>query len=79
LAIETFFTAIKDGVWHELNELSTQLDIPLIKLIELSKFLSNNNLIEYEENKQMIKLNPLWESLLPIGEDPKTKLTKSIQ
>ena len=81
MAIETFFTAIKDDTWHKLTELSTQLNIPLNKLIELSKFLSDYNLIEYEENKQTIKLNPIWESLLPIGEEAKAKnkLTKPIQ
>ena len=81
MAIETFFTAIKDGTWHKLEELSIQLNIPLNKLIELSKFLSDYNLIEYEENRQTIKINPMWESLLPIGEETKAKnkLTKTIQ
>ena len=71
MTIDIFFAAIKDGTWHNIEKLSTQLNISLTKLIELSKFLSNYELIEYEENNQMIKLKPLWKLLLPIEREPK--------
>ena len=65
LSINGFFTAIKDGAWHNIDELSDQLAISTTKLVELSKFLSNRGIINYDENNRKIKIKSLWSLLLP--------------
>ena len=74
LSINGFFTAIKDGAWHNIDELSDQLAISTTKLVELSKFLSNRSIINYDENNRKIKIKSLWSLLLPEEEPdiPKT-------
>ena len=74
LSINGFFTAIKDGAWHNIDELSDQLAISTTKLVELSKFLSNRGIINYDENNRKIKIKSLWSLLLPEEEPdiPKT-------
>ena len=65
MSINGFFTAIKDGAWHSIDELSDQLAISTTKLDELSKFLSNRGIITYDENNRKIKIKSLWALLLP--------------
>ena len=74
LSINGFFTAIKDSAWHNIDELSDQLAISTTKLVELSKFLSNRGIINYDENNRKIKIKSLWSLLLPEEEPdiPKT-------
>jgi len=67
LSLEKFFTVIKDGAWHSINELGDQLGIQTSKLIELSKLLSEKGLITYEENAHRIRIEPAWQLLLPEG------------
>jgi hypothetical protein len=64
LTTEDFFDAIKDGEWHSLNQLSYQLGVPVQKLIEYSRFLSQG-IIQYEEEAKKVKLKPKWKKLLP--------------
>ena len=71
MSIDTFFAAIKNGHWHNIDELSNQLDIPTVKLKELSRFLSNRSIIKYEEENHRIMIQPIW-TLLPTEEEPKT-------
>ena len=74
MSINGFFTAIKDGAWHNIDELSDQLAISTTKLVELSKFLSNRGIINYDENNRKIKIKSLWSLLLP-EEEPDTPKT----
>jgi len=81
LSIDKFFSAIRDGAWHNLDELSEHLGIPTAKLSELFKLLSEHNLIKYEEKNQRIKIEPIWKLLLPEGEkltEPKTTVATFI-
>jgi len=71
LSIDTFFTAIKDGTWHNINELSNQLATSTTKLSELSNFLADYGLIKYEKNNQTIKIQRLWKLTLPKEEETK--------
>jgi hypothetical protein len=71
LSLDTFFTAIKNGTWNNIDQLSNQLAIPTHKLEELSRFLSNSGLIKYEEKNRRIKIQPMWTSLLPNEEELK--------
>jgi len=73
LSIDKFFAAIKNGGWHSIDELSDKLGFPTTKLEELSKFLSERDLITYQEKNRRIKIQPLWRLLLPEEQpgDPK--------
>jgi predicted transcriptional regulator len=65
LITEKFFNTIKDGGWHKLDELAYQLGVSVKKLIEYSRFLQNQGIIQYEEETQKIKLKPEWKKLIP--------------
>ena len=65
LSIDKFFTAIKNGEWHSIDELSDQLGISTIKADKLSKFLSSRGLIKYETENRRIRIQPVWKLLLP--------------
>ena len=73
MSIDRFFADIKNGGWHSIDELSDKLEISTSKLEELSKFLSERDLIKYEEKNRRIKIQPLWRLLLPEEQpnDPK--------
>jgi hypothetical protein len=58
--LSLFFHLIKDNSWHSVNELSKALNVPPDRLIEMSKLLSEHNLIEYRQNKGQVKINPKW-------------------
>ena len=73
LSIDTFFTTIKNGTWHSIDELSIQLAISTVKLKKLSRFLSDRGLVKYDEKDQRIKIQPIWALLLPTEEEPKTQ------
>lgn len=81
LSIEKFFTVLKDGEWHSLNELEGQLGIHTSKLVELSKLLSNHGVLKYEDVNNRIKLEPMWKLLLPEEDElsePKTTMATMI-
>ena len=65
LSCERLFATIKDGAWHNLNELASQLEIPLDKLIECAQDLYSKGIVEYQENAEKIKIQPEWKTLLP--------------
>jgi hypothetical protein len=48
LSTEKFFDVVRDGEWHSLDELADQLEVPVEKLVELSRFLSNQGMIQYQ-------------------------------
>jgi hypothetical protein len=70
LSIDKFFTIIKDGAWHSIDELSDQLGIQTSKLVELSNLLSKHGLLKYEEKTNRIKIESIWKLILPEEEEP---------
>lgn len=69
MGISRFFAAIKDGAWHNVNELSKQLLLQTGKLTEFSKFLHEKGLVKFDEVSNRIRIEPIWKLLLPEGED----------
>jgi len=65
LSSEKLFETIKDGAWHNLNELSEQVRAPIDKLVEFARFLSKKGVAEYEETAQKIRIASQWQTLLP--------------
>jgi hypothetical protein len=81
LSIEKFFTVLKDGEWHSLDELEDQLGIHASKLVELSKLLSNHGVLKYEDVNNRIKLEHMWKLLLPEEDElsePKTTIATMV-
>jgi len=80
LSIDEFFTVIKDGAWHSIDEVSDQVGLQTSKLTKLSKLLSEHGLIKYEEKNHRIKIEPSWKLLLQEEEptEPKTTLASFI-
>ena len=74
--IEKFFSIIKDGEWHRIDELSDRLGLPISRLAEFSKLLSEHGLLKHEEKTGKIKIESLWKLLLPEQDEPaETKTT----
>lgn len=62
--LDNFFDKIKNGAWHSLTELSKTLNIPIDQLVEISKSLSEQELVKYEEKAKWVKINTDWKPLL---------------
>lgn len=58
--LSLFFKLIKDNSWHSINELSKTLNVQPNRLSEMSKLLSEHNLIEYRQDTEEVKINPKW-------------------
>jgi len=70
LNIGKFFTAIKDGAWHSIDELSEQFGIQTSKLAEFSKFLSDHGILEHDWKTNRVKIEPKWKLLLLEENEP---------
>ncbi len=62
---EKLFTIIKDGAWHNLNELSERLGIPAAKLIKCARDLRDKGIVKYQDNPKAIKIEPKWAGFIP--------------
>jgi hypothetical protein len=70
LTIEKLFAILKDGEWHNLINLSTQIQVQTDKLTEFSQFLHKHGIITYENKARRIKIEPEWKNLLPDQIEP---------
>jgi len=68
LKLSRFFAILKDGEWHNINELSDTLKTSSQKLTEFSEFLEEKKLIKYDRNTNRIKIENEWKPLLPTEE-----------
>jgi len=65
LSSEKLFNTIKDGAWHNLNELADQIGAPIERLVAYARSLSEQHIVKYEEKTQKIRIEPDWKILLP--------------
>ncbi len=65
MSSEKLFSTLKDGAWHNINDLAPNLGIPAVKLAECARDLRDKGIVEYEEETQRIKIEPKWVTLLP--------------
>lgn len=75
LSVDKFFTAIKDGKWHTIDDLSSQLALPTRKLTEFAEFLFEKGLLKSEDKTRRIRLEPIWRLLLPEEEPTRSNIT----
>lgn len=73
MSLDRFFTILKNGAWHSVDELSEELGLTTRKLTELSRFLSDRGLITYEDKTERIRIKPVWKLLLPEGKEPQER------
>jgi len=71
--LDNFFNIIKDGTWHILTQLSKKLELPTEQLTKISEILSEQGLIQYQEEAGCVKANPEWKPILS-EEEEKEKL-----
>ena len=63
LTTEKLFVILKDGEWHDLTDLSDQIQVHADKLTEFLQFLSKHDIIAYEHRTHRIKIKPEWQNL----------------
>jgi hypothetical protein len=81
LSLDRFFSVIRNGAWHSIDELSQQLGIPEEKLSEFSKVLAEHGLLKQDEKTDKIRIDPVWKLLLPEEDklpEPKTTVATFI-
>lgn len=67
--LDHFLNLIEDGAWHSLNKLSKHSKISKQKLEALSKLLSETNILEYETNKNQVRIKKEWQQMLRNTDD----------
>jgi len=70
MSMDKLLTTIKDGKWHNIDQLAAQFGLAPEKLIKLSELLSQRQFLTYEDERRRIRLEPLWKLLLPEEEEP---------
>jgi len=65
LTVEKLFAILKDGEWHNLTDISDQIEVQTDKLDEFLQFLSKQCIIEYEDKTHRVKITPEWQNLFP--------------
>jgi hypothetical protein len=62
--LDDFLSLIKDGEWHSLTQLSKKLLLPTEQLAKISETLSEQGLIQYQEEARLVRINPEWSTVL---------------
>lgn len=62
--IDYFLSLLGDGAWHNLKELARHSRIPKQRLETLFKLLSETNIVEYETQKDQVKIKREWQQIL---------------
>jgi predicted transcriptional regulator len=65
LTSEKLFDTLKDGAWHNLNELARQIGAPVDKLVVYARSLSEQGIVKFEEATQRMRIEPEWKILIP--------------
>ena len=77
MTIIKLFAIIKDGKWHTITDLSSQIKVQTDKLTEFFQFLCTQGIVTYEEKTARIKVEPQWQNLLPTQTEPPAAPAKS--
>jgi len=65
MIVEKFFAILRDGEWHNLTDLSNQIEVQTDKLEEFLQFLYRQCIIKYDDKTHRFKITPEWQNLLP--------------
>ena len=58
---------IDDGDWHSLTEIAEELEWPMQRVVEVTRYLAQGRFIHYDEHAGKAKLQP-WVRKYPRGE-----------
>ena len=58
LTIDKIIWLLKDGEWHELEEIAKKAEIPKVKAEMAANFLGEYDFIQMNENLKRLKLKP---------------------
>ena len=56
--IDYVFDALKNGEWHNLNEISEKTRLPKLKIELLTSFLAEYDFVEVDKKEQKTRLTP---------------------
>jgi hypothetical protein len=59
LAIDETLRVLRDGKWHDLEEITKKIALPEYRVEMIVSFLSDYGFIEFDKKGQKAKLNPL--------------------
>jgi len=62
--LEKIIDALKDNVWHNIDEITQKLEIPKDKAQKVIQFLTEADLIQHNPATNQIKLNQNWKTLI---------------
>ncbi len=65
MASEKLFDTIRDGEWHNLNDLAQQLAISIQKLTECTKLFTELGIVTQQPDTRNIRIEPEWKNRLP--------------
>jgi len=65
LSAEKIFNCLRDKEWHSVAEMSEKTKLEAEKLVEFFKFLAQNGIVQYEDEKHRVKIEPEWSHILP--------------
>ena len=58
LGVDEIFDTLKNGEWHDFEEISEKTQLSVFKLELLTKFLAEYKFIELDKRKQRTRLTP---------------------
>lgn len=73
--IDDLIQLLQDGKWHGLDQITKALETPLNQLREVVQSLEKHDLIQRNNEKNEIKLNHAWKTLL-IEDDSKENVSQ---
>jgi hypothetical protein len=62
--LEKLLASLGDNVWHNIDEIAKTLEIPLDKLQQVIKFLTETDIIQHNQATNQIKLDQNWKTLI---------------
>lgn len=71
--LDTLLAILENGEWRNLEEIARKLKINPKNLEETLKFLSEHDLIKYEEETQKAKINQAWKTLFVTEPEEETQ------
>ena len=73
--LEKLLSLLSDNQWHNLNHITTALEIPDEKLQQTITFLKETELIQHNPTTNQIKLNQNWKTLFLNQKETKPEKT----
>ena len=67
--LESLLLTLRDGEWHDISEIAELLKVSEERLREIVRFLASANMIGYNEEEGLVKIEQNWKTLFITGEE----------